>query len=170
MLVLWLALGVFFVCFLLIVFRGAPYVPTHKRDVEALFGLHDFKPGEVLVDLGSGDGRVLNEAAKRGVRAVGYELNPFLVFYSRWRLGGAKNVSVKLQDFWGAKLPDNTAVVFVFLADPFMKKLDRKLTREAERLGHDIILVSYGMKITGKTPQREQGGLLSYRYHANNKA
>ena len=170
MIVLWLVLAVLFVCFLLIVFRGAPYVPTHKRDVEALFGLYDFKPGEVLVDLGSGDGRVLVEAAKRGVRAVGYELNPFLVFYSRWRLGREENVSVKLQDFWSAKLPDDTAVVFVFLADPFMKKLDRKLTAEAQRLGHDIILVSYGMKIIGKTQEREQGGLLNYRYYADNKA
>ena len=170
MLVLWLVAGVFFVCFLLIVFRGAPYVPTHKRDVEALFGMHDFQSGEVLVDLGSGDGRVLSEAAKRGVRAVGYELNPFLVFYSRWRLSGEKNVSVKLQDFWGAKLPDGTAMVFVFLADPFMKKLDRKLTAEAQRLGHDIILVSYGMKIVGKTPEREQGGLLSYRYRTSLEA
>ena len=57
-------------------------------------------------------------------------------------------------------------VVFVFLAGPFMMKLDRKLTREAERLGHDILLVSYGMKIPGKKVEARQGGLLTYRYCA----
>lgn len=36
-----------------------------------------------LVDLGSGDGRIVIEAAKKGYEAVGYEINPWLVLYSR---------------------------------------------------------------------------------------
>ena len=57
-------------------------------------------------------------------------------------------------------------LVFVFLAGPFMAKLDRKLTKEAERLGHDILLVSYGMKVSGKDIEAQAGGLLAYRYTA----
>lgn len=38
---------------------------------------------ETLVDLGSGDGRIVIEAAKKGYSAVGYELNYWLVLYSR---------------------------------------------------------------------------------------
>lgn len=166
MILLWSFLALLGASFLLIVVRGAPYVPTHGRDIEKLFELYRFRSSDVLVDLGSGDGRVLAAAAHRGIRAVGYELNPFLYWYSRIKLRSAEQVEVRLEDFWTSKLPDETAVVFVFLAGPFMAKLDRKLTKEAERLGHDILLVSYGMKVPSKTIEAQAGGLLTYRYSA----
>lgn len=166
MILLWMLAGLLGASFLLIVFRGAPFVPTRSRDIEDLFSLHRFKKGDVLVDLGSGDGRVLAAAARRGIHAVGYELNPFLVWYSRLKLRGIPHVTVKLEDFWMSKLPEETAVVFVFLAGPFMAKLDHKLSREASRLGHDILLVSYGVKIPGKKVEVQRGGFLAYRYSA----
>ena len=156
---------ILFASFLLIVFRGAPFVPTRGRDIDAIFSLYRFRPGDVLVDLGSGDGRVLAAAARRGIHAIGYELNPFLVWYSRLKLRGHQGVTVRLEDFWLNKLPEETAVVFVFLAGPFMAKLDHKLTSEASRLGHDIILISYGMKLPHKDPKTIQSGMLVYRYH-----
>lgn len=166
MILLWMLAGLLGASFLLIVFRGAPFVPTRSRDIADLFSLHRFKKGDVLVDLGSGDGRVLMEAARRGIVSVGYELNPFLALYSRIRLRDVPLATVKLEDFWTTKLPKETAVVFVFLARPFMAKLDNKLSREASRLGHDILLISYGVRILGKTPETQRGGFLTYRYKA----
>lgn len=166
MVLLWSFLALLGASFLLIVFRGAPYVPTHGRDLDKLFELYRFRKADILVDLGSGDGRVLAAAARRGIKAVGYELNPFLYWYSRVKLRHTSAAEVRLEDFWGSKLPDETAVVFVFLAGPYMAKLDRKLTKEAERLGHDILLVSYGMKVSSKPVEAQAGGLLLYRYHA----
>jgi hypothetical protein len=166
MTLLWIFLGVLGASFLLIVFRGAPFVPTRARDIEDIFSLHQFKKGEVLVDLGSGDGRVLLAAAKRGIASVGYELNPFLYWYSQLKLRNIPQATVRLEDFWTSKLPEGTTVVFVFLAGPFMVKLDRKLTREAERLGNDILLISYGMKIPGREVDAARGGFLAYRYKA----
>lgn len=157
--------AIIFVCFLLIVVRGAPYVPTRARDAEALFALYDFKPGELLVDLGSGDGRVLIAAARRGVQSVGYELNPLLAGLTWLRLRPfKKHATVRCRDFWLTPLPQDTAVVFVFLAGPFMHKLDRYLAREAARLDRDITLISYGMKVEGRSPQQEQGSFMVYRY------
>ena len=49
-LVLWVIFGILFVSFLLIVFRGAPYVPTRARDLDNLFSLYKFKKRDVLVD------------------------------------------------------------------------------------------------------------------------
>ena len=155
-----------FASFFLIVFRGAPYVPTHQRVIDSLFSMYDFQPGEVLVDLGSGDGRVLEAAARRAVHSVGYELNPFLALYSRWRLRRYRDTIVRCQDFWQSSLPQETAVVFVFLAGPFMDKLERKIQSEATRLGHEIHLISYGMKLKGSTPFAEKGGLVHYRIKA----
>lgn len=168
MILVWALGGVLFASFLLIVVRGAPFVPTLKNDTRRLFEVYKFKKNEVLVDLGSGDGRVVLAAAERGIRVVGYELNPFLAAWSRWRLASAKlqNAEIRFGDFWSSSLPDETAVVFVFLAGPFMQKLDKKMTQEAERLGHDITLISYGMKIPGKTPLKTDGSFVLYRYEA----
>ncbi len=46
--------------------------------IEEALNLAELRSGERLVDLGSGDGRVLLSAARRGARAVGYELDPDL--------------------------------------------------------------------------------------------
>ncbi|MEO5498957.1 MAG: hypothetical protein ABIR46_00490 [Candidatus Saccharimonadales bacterium] len=171
MILFWALSGLLFVSFLLIVFRGAPFVPTLKNDVNRLFAVYKFKRNDVLVDLGSGDGRVVLAAAERGIRVIGYELNPFLAVWSHWRLKSAKlkNAEIKFGDFWASALPEDTAVVFVFLAGPFMQKLDKKMSQEAERLGHDITLISYGMKIPGKTPLKTDGSFVLYQYPGTDK-
>jgi len=53
------------------------YVPTSERTVAAMLALGEVGPGDVLYDLGSGDGRIPITAAKRfGIRAVGVEIDP----------------------------------------------------------------------------------------------
>lgn len=168
MIILYWLVGLLGASFLLIVFRGAPFVPTHGKDIEQLFKLYTFKKNDLLVDLGSGDGRVLAAASRHGVGSVGYELNPFLALYSRKKLASLRpRPEVRIADFWTTKLPDHTAVVFVFLAKPFMQKLDVHLEREAERLGHDIVLISYGMQIADREPETLKGAMVVYRYKAS---
>lgn len=56
-----------------------------------------------LVDLGSGDGRIVIEAARLGLRSEGLELNPWLVAYSRWkayRAGVSASTSFHAKDLW----------------------------------------------------------------------
>jgi precorrin-6B methylase 2 len=59
--------------------RDTPYVPTPPDVVERMLDMAAVKPGEYLIDLGSGDGRIAIAAAKRGARALGVELKPELV-------------------------------------------------------------------------------------------
>jgi hypothetical protein len=56
--------------------RDTPYVPTPQDVVERMLDMANVKPGEYLIDLGSGDGRIVVTAAQRGVRAYGVDLNP----------------------------------------------------------------------------------------------
>ena len=57
-----------------------PYVPTPWNVVEAMLDIARVDAGDHLIDLGSGDGRVVLEAARRyGARGVGIELDPNLV-------------------------------------------------------------------------------------------
>jgi precorrin-6B methylase 2 len=54
-----------------------PYVPTPQEVVERMLELAQVKKGDVVYDLGSGDGRIVVTAAKKyGVRAIGFEIDP----------------------------------------------------------------------------------------------
>ncbi len=57
----------------------APYVQTPQEDVEAMLDLAAVGPGDYLIDLGSGDGRIVITAALRGARGHGVELDRDLV-------------------------------------------------------------------------------------------
>lgn len=156
--------GLVLVSFFAVVFRGAPYVPTLKKDVERALDMSQLKPGQTIVDLGSGDGRLLQAAAERGMTAIGYELNPFLVLISKWRCrkyGG--KVRVYMKDFWTIRLHDDTDGVFVFLAKPFMPKLSQFLSSESQRLKRPLVLVSYGFELPGHDPEYQDKALIRYK-------
>jgi tRNA G37 N-methylase Trm5 len=54
-----------------------PYVPTPQEVVDRMLELAQVKKGDVVYDLGSGDGRIVVTAAKKyGVRAIGFEIDP----------------------------------------------------------------------------------------------
>lgn len=143
---------------------GAPYLPTLSRQQEAAFDLLDLKPGQTLLELGSGDGRMLVAAAKRGIKVVGYELNPILVLYS-WlitrRYGDL--VTIKMANFWRAKLPECDGI-YVFLLDRFMAKLHKKIVQE---ISIPVKVVSFAFEVPGVKHVTEKSGL--YLYIFNNK-
>ena len=64
-------------------FWGAIYVPTEKERVKKMVEFLKIKPGQAVVDLGAGDGRLLIALAKAGAKAYGYEVDPFLVTSAR---------------------------------------------------------------------------------------
>lgn len=141
---------------------GAPFLPTMKKERRAALDLLNLKPGQVFVDLGSGDGGLLVLAAQRGLEAVGYEINPFLWAYSvlRTRRFG-RQVKVKLESFWRADLSAADGI-FVFLIAHHMKRLDKLL---ASRKGKRVLkVVSHAFAIPGQKPARKLGALLLYIY------
>ena len=146
----------------LVVLVGAPYLPTLKPSMQNAFDLLDLKPGQRLLELGSGDGRVLLEAGKRGIRATGYELNPVLVTYSKlltWRY--RKLVVVKWGNYWQAKWP-KTDAIYVFLMQKYMGKLDNKIVQTYPNT--NVKLVSLAFTIPGKKPVKQVKGLYLYNY------
>jgi hypothetical protein len=147
---MWIGIaGAIILLFGFVVFFGAPYVPSQRRYIRrALTELYQLGEGDVLVDVGSGDGVVLRQAAGLGARAVGYELNPLLVVVSRWlsRRSGDR-VSVRLANFWAAALPDETTVVYSFGVGRDVQKLEAKVQAEANRLGRPLVLLSLGHEL-----------------------
>lgn len=163
--VFWVALwavgiGVF-LAFSFVVLFGAPFLPTLTPQVKNALDMIDLEPGQTLLELGSGDGKVMIAAAERGLNVVGYELNPLLVLYSWLRTRKCRGrVKVVWGNFWYRRLPEAEGI-FVFLLQPYMKKLDNKIVRECSK---PVKLVSFAFYIPDREPNGESKGLYLYEY------
>lgn len=163
---LWLTLVIIVLLFGLVVFRGAPYVPSRKMYIrQALSELYPLTVKDVLVDIGSGDGIVLREAAKIGARAIGYEINPLLVIISRLLSRRYRKVSIHLVDFWIAKLPDETTVIYVFSVARDISKVVKKVQNETNRLNRPIHLIIYANKLDDKQVVKIVGAYYLYTFY-----
>lgn len=146
-----------------VVFYGAPYLPTLGQQTETALDLLDLKKGQTLLELGSGDGRVLIAAAERGIMAIGYEINPILVIISTLRTRKyGNNVRIVWGNFWHKQWPP-TDGVFVFLLDKYMNKLDKLIIQKYTT--KSVKLVSFAFKIPGKKPTKSKQGLYLYTYN-----
>lgn len=146
----------------LVVLFGPPYVPTLARQKVAALDLLDLKPGQTLLEIGSGDGRVMRAAAKRGLMVVGIELNPVLVVVSRvvtWRY--RKQVRVIWGNVWQVTWPPADGV-FTFFLPRFMARLDHRLQDWQRR---PFYLASFAFRIPGKKPVATRRGIFLYKYN-----
>lgn len=157
----WLVLLGIVAPFGLATLTGAPYLPVLRQLREPLLDLAQLRPGQRLVDLGSGDGTLLRAAARRGVECTGYEINPVLWIVSRvvtWKYRHL--VHVRLCNLWTTRLPPTDAV-YVFLIDRHMARLDQKLRRELHR---PTVVVSMTFRIPGRDPESALPYAFRYRY------
>lgn len=160
----WAVIGIVLL-FGVTVFRGAPYVPSKKRDLARAFDdLYALSAKDVVVDIGSGDGVVLREASRRSAQAVGYELNPILVLISRLLSRRDDRVVVHLADFWHVSLPNDTTVVYTFGESRDIEKMARKVADEAARLKKQLYFISYGFRLQDQKPIRTVGAHHLYRF------
>jgi len=112
---------------------GAPWVPSSMATVTQMLDLADLKPGELVYDLGCGDGRILVTAALRyQARAVGIEIDPL-----RWLwcqvlisiLGLRNRVRIQFGDFFQYNLSE-ADLVTCYLLPETNKRLQEKLHQE----------------------------------------
>ena len=144
--------------FAMAVFFGAPYLPTLRPQAQAAFDLLDLQQGQTILELGSGDGKVLLLAAQAGYKAIGIEINPLLVLISIWRLRRYRaQVRIVWGNFWWKQWPDADGV-FVFLLDRFMPKLDQKMSAYLRPLA------SVTFRVPNRIPDAEKNGVFYYDY------
>lgn len=160
-----------FASFVLPIIRGAIFLPTFPKTVEKMIKVAKLSPGQKAVDLGSGDGRILIALAKQGVYTHGYEINPFLVLISRYRIRKAnlqKHAFVHWKSLWKADLTQMDAV-FIFGISYIMKNLELKLKKE---LPEGAIVISNAFLFPSwketKKDLDKNGALLIYKNTKNN--
>ena len=109
---------------------GGPYVPTPPAGVEAMLKLADVGPKDFVVDLGSGDGRiVLTAATKFKARGMGVDIDPELVDQANAtarKLGVADRAQFQVQDVLRADVSRAT-VMTLYLLPGMMTNLHKKL-------------------------------------------
>jgi SAM-dependent methyltransferase len=158
----WLLTGmIIIVCFSFVLLYGAPYLPTLKRQVDTALDMLDLKPGQTMLELGCGDGRVLRAAAARGWYVVGYELNPILVvtaYIVTWKY--RKNVKIIWGNFWKREWPPAQGI-FTFLLQKYTLPLNTKIVQNMPK---PLKLVSFAFTIPHKEPTKVNGGLYFYTY------
>ena len=107
------------------------YVPTPYEVVDEMLRLANVKKGDVLYDLGSGDGRIPVTAAKRfGIRAVGIDIDPQRIKEANENArknGVSKLVTFKQEDLFKTKFRDATVVTLYLLPDLNVKLRPRLL-------------------------------------------
>jgi precorrin-6B methylase 2 len=130
------------------------YVPTPPEVVDEMLRMADVKQGDILYDLGSGDGRIPITAAKRfKVRAVGIDINPVRI--EEANRNAAEQKVTDLVTFRNADLFETdfseATVVTLYLLDSLNQKLRPKLLRE---LKPGTRIVSHAFRMGDWQPEK----------------
>lgn len=97
-----------------------PFVPSPQEVVDKMVELAGVKKGDVVYDMGSGDGRIVIAAAKKGARAVGFEIDGDLVKESREniRKAGVQNLAeIRQQDILTVDFSPASVITMYLLPD-----------------------------------------------------
>ena len=125
--------------------KDVVWVPTSPPLIEKMLDLAKVTPDDVVIDLGSGDGRMVIAAAKRGARALGVEYNPEMVKLSR-RLAAEAGVADRATfvegDMYEADISKAT-VLALFLLPENLRRLEPKF--RALRPGTRIVVNTFGI-------------------------
>ena len=111
--------------------KDAVWVPTSEAMVQKMLDLAKVTPQDFVMDLGSGDGRMIIAAAKRGVRALGVEYNNDLVELSRQRAreaGVADRAMFAQGDMFEADISKATVLALFLLPENLERLKDKFMT------------------------------------------
>lgn len=142
---------------------GAPYVPTQPEIMERMLKLAQIESHDVVVDLGSGDGRLVIAAMSAGARrSMGYEIHPGLTKLSNGKIrrAGFEDRAIVLNhSMWNANLTD-VNLVFLYQIPYAMGRMKKLLESQ---LAPGSRVVSHAFKIPGWEPETTEGNVMLYK-------
>lgn len=124
----------------------APWWRTNTKTAKAICKLVNVDNKDIVYDLGCGDAEVLLQAAKRGAKGVGIEIDPFRVFVAKARVfinNFDDKIVIKRDNFFNQNISDAT-VIIVYLVPKTLERLKTKFLKE---LKPGVRIVSYRYEI-----------------------
>lgn len=126
------------------------YVPTPEAVVEKMLEVAKVQKGDVVYDLGCGDGRIVVGAAKRGATAMGFDIDPTRVTEARGRVKAAgveTSASITWANVFSVDLkPANVVMLYL------LPELNVRLIPQLEKLRPGSRIVSHDFDMKGVTP------------------
>ena len=111
--------------------KDVVWVPSAETVVEKMLDLAEVKPGDYVIDLGSGDGRTVIAAAKRGAKALGIEYNPKLVALAKRdaaRAGVADTATFVEGDIFASDYSEATVLTLFLMPELNLQLMPRILS------------------------------------------
>ena len=143
--------------------RDVPFVPTQQKVVEKMLDMARVGPRDVVYDLGSGDGRIVIAAAKRGARGVGVDIDPQRIREAKENARAARvddRVKFVQGDLFQADIAEAT-VVTLYLLSSVNQRLRPKLLAEL-RPGTRIVSHAFDMGDWHPQATEQVGGTTVY--------
>jgi ribosomal protein L11 methylase PrmA len=130
-----------------------PYVPTPQSVVDKMLEMAEVKSGDVLIDLGSGDGRIpITAAQKHDVKALGVDLNPVRVKEAKEnaeKAGVSDKVEFREEDLFKTDLTQATVITMYLLT-----KVNMALRPTLMKLKPGTRIVSHAFRMGDWEPDK----------------
>ena len=138
------------------------FVPTPQSAVDRMLEMAQIGKGDLLYDLGCGDGRIVVTAAKRyGIKAVGYDVDPERIKESREnvRTNGVEHlVTIKQEDLFTLDLREANVVTLYLLP-----QLNVRLMPQLRQLKPGSRIVSHDFDMRGAEPNEVQKVMVAHQ-------
>jgi len=162
-------------------FLGAPYLPSSTAAFRAVlerlpqFHSIDSVKGMKMVDIGSGDGRLVREAATIGFgSSMGIEMNPWLALISKWRLRKTPGAQIVWANAWDkvdevSKFGPDVITFYGRPGQGLMTKFGKMAEDISDTSGKSIIVVSNKFHIPNWHLRQiaQVGDFIVYKLHSN---
>ena len=133
------------------VYYKVPYVGSKRHQLREILAEIKPQPGDTFYDLGSGDGRVVREAADFfKLNATGFEINPILVLFSRIRAHQAQSTAQYVRANILTVDLTKADIIYVFLLQFMLISLTPAFKEQCLK---GTIIISHGFKIPGLASQ-----------------
>jgi predicted RNA methylase len=157
-----LALFFSFCLYYLLKNRLAIFFPSSKKMIDVVIDFARIKKNDVFYDLGSGDGRILVEAAKKGIKVIGIEKNPLLNWFARRKTKNLRNVKIIQADIFKQKIND-ASIIVAYLSQKVTERLQKNIEKEVKKETR-IILIDHEF-LNWKPIKLKKVGMISIRLY-----
>lgn len=138
------------VSFTLTLLGYTPFLPTTRHAYEKILKHSGIKKGDIVYDIGAGDGRLIHYAEKRyGAKAKGFEINPFVYYWARFKQiffgwkGKIIRANMLKQDFSDADC------IVCYMTPEIMTKFQEKFEHKLKK---GTLILSYVFKVGTMKP------------------
>lgn len=140
---------------------GIHYEKTKHEKIKIILKLANVQKKSKICDLGSGAGSILIPLAKENPKStfIGYEINPILTLYSKFKSRKIKNLEINQKDFWKINFK-NFDTIILFQHKIFMKKIEEKIKKECKK---NTTIISNHWKLPSTKETKRENNIFLYK-------